>query len=321
VGLANPSILIAKNGTEASIDDCAAPIRDEGGSVIGCVVVFRDITERKQAEERLAEHTAELTRSNVDLEQFASVASHDLQEPLRMVTLYTQLLAKRYQGKLDAEADEFIGYAVDGAKRMFQLINDLLAYSRVSSLGKKFEPTDCEAVLMLAVTNLKAAVQEGGAVVTHDPLPTLMADSVQLGQVFQNLIGNALKFHGEASPRIHVSAEPKGSGWVFTVEDNGIGIEPQCTDRIFAIFQRLHSRKDYSGTGIGLAICKKIVEGHGGRIWVESEPGQGATFYFTLPTQRRRNDRRRENQKAEPSAEIQKGLSIPGVDLDYLRVG
>jgi PAS domain S-box-containing protein len=303
VGLAKHSILIAKNGTETPIGDTAAPVRGDTGTIIGSVLVFRDITE-------WAEHAAELARSNVNLEQFAHVASHDLQEPLRMVVLYTQLLAKRYRGKLDAEADEFIGYAVDGAKRMVQLTNDLLAYSRVSSRGQEFEPTDCEAVLKLALTNLQAAVQESGVVVTHDPLPTVTADRVQLGQLFQNLISNAIKFHGEVSPCIHVSAKPKGKEWVFSVEDNGIGIEPQYTERIFAIFQRLHSPKDYSGTGIGLAICKKIVECHGGRVWVESQPGQGATFYFTLSSERRRTDRRRENQKAEPSAKMPEGLSL-----------
>ena len=245
--------------------------------------VIQDITERKRAEEKLKVTLADLERSNKELEQFAYVASHDLQEPLRMVSSYTQLLARRYQGQLDAEANEFIAYAVDGANRMQGLINDLLAYSRVGTRGKGFEPTDCTAVLDQALANLKAAMEKSGAVVTHDPLPTVMADNLQLVQLFQNLIGNAIKFHVEKPPRIHVSAEQKGNEWVFSVRDNGIGIDPQYAERIFIIFQRLHTREEYPGTGIGLAICKKIVERRGGRIWVESQLGKGSTFYFTIP--------------------------------------
>jgi PAS domain S-box-containing protein len=259
------------------------PLRDREGNVIGVIGTYEDITERKQAEEKLKLTLDDLGRSNQELEQFAYVASHDLQEPLRMVSSYTQLLARRYQGKLDAAADEFIAYAVDGANRMQRLINDLLAYSRVGTRAKPIEPTDCTAVLDQALANLKAAIEMSGAVVTHGPLPTVIADDLQLVQLLQNLIGNAIKFHVEKPPCIHVSAEQKGNEWVFSVRDNGIGIDPHYAERIFVIFQRLHTREEYPGTGIGLAICKKIVERRGGRIWVESQPGTGSRFYFTIP--------------------------------------
>ncbi len=261
----------------------SSPLLGSEGTYYGRIWYFYDITERKGAEEKLKLTLADLERSNKELEQFAYVASHDLQEPLRMVSSYTQLLARRYQGKLGADADEFIAYAVDGANRMQGLINDLLAYSRVGTRSKGFEPADCAAVLDQALANLKAAIEKSGAVVTHHRLPTVTADSQQLVQLFQNLIGNAIKFHVEQPPRIHVSAEQKGDEWVFAVRDNGIGIEPQYAERIFVIFQRLHAREEYPGTGIGLAICKKIVERRGGRIWVESQPGIGSTFYFTIP--------------------------------------
>ena len=246
--------------------------------------LIRDITERKEDDEELRQYAIDLARSNADLQQFAYVASHDLQEPLRMVSSYTQLLGRRYKGNLDADADEFIGYAVDGARRMQDLINDLLAYSRVGSMRKQVEPTDCNHVFEHVVTDLRAAIDDSRAVVMHDPLPTVMADESEMAHVFQNLIGNAIKFHGDEQPRVHVSAELKGKEWVFSVRDNGIGIEQEYADRIFRVFQRLHTRDEYSGTGIGLAICKRIVEGHGGRIWLESEPGKGSLFYFTIPT-------------------------------------
>jgi light-regulated signal transduction histidine kinase (bacteriophytochrome) len=210
------------------------------------------------------------------------VASHDLQEPLRMVASFTQLLEQRYRGKLDADADDFIGFAVDGARRMQALVNDLLAYSRVGTRGKELAPTDSEAVLEIALANLKTAMDETGATVTHDPLPTVAADETQLSQVFQNLVGNARKFRGTEAPRVHVSAQPEDGQWRFSVRDNGIGIDPKHAERIFVIFQRLHARPEYPGTGMGLAISKRIVERHGGRIWVESELGKGATFYFTI---------------------------------------
>lgn len=242
-----------------------------------------ELDERRKAEQRLAQYAGELTRSNAELEQFAYVASHDLQEPLRMVASFTQLIGKRYRGKLDQDADEFIGFAVDGATRMQRLINDLLAYSRVGTRGRPFKSTDCQVILREVGDNLMKAIEESSAVITHDPLPTVQGDEVQLLQLFQNLIGNAIKFRGSAPPRIHVSAERRAHEWVFAIQDNGIGIAAEHHGRIFSIFQRLHQRSEYPGTGIGLAICKKIVERHGGRIWVKSRLGKGSTFYFSIP--------------------------------------
>lgn len=226
----------------------------------------------------------ELARSNTELQQFAYIASHDLQEPLRMVTSYLQLLERRYKGKLDNSADDFIAFAVDGATRMKALINDLLTYSRVGTHGKSFERTDCTTVVKRAIANLKIAIDESEATVIYAPLPEVQGDAIQLTQLFQNLISNAIKFHSEAPPVIQIRAELQAQEWLFSVQDNGIGIEPEYAEQIFVIFQRLHRRTDYTGTGIGLAVCKKIVERHGGRIWVQSELGQGATFYFTLPS-------------------------------------
>lgn len=232
---------------------------------------------------KLAKKTEELERSNKDLQQFAYVASHDLQEPLRMVSSYVTLLKRRYKGRLDADADDFIGFAVDGATRMQHMIQDLLSYSRVNTHGNPPSPTDVGRVLNQVITNLHLAVDESGAEITNESLPEVEADATQLVQLLQNLIANAIKFRGKRPPRIHVSVQKDGQYWVFSVQDNGIGVDLDFADRIFTIFQRLHTREDYPGTGIGLAICKKIVERHGGSIWVKSESGEGSTFYFTLP--------------------------------------
>jgi PAS domain S-box-containing protein len=258
----------------------------EGSRLIGAVVVLKDITGQKQAQESLARQARELARSNEDLEQFAYVASHDLQEPLRMVANYTQLLARRYKDKLDQDAHDFIDYAVDGAVRMQGLINDLLQYSRVGTRGKEFSRINLADLLKVALSNLQRSIEENRATVTFDSLPSLTGDSTQIIQLFQNLIGNALKFHGEEPPRIHVGCTRGEDAWEFSVSDNGIGIDQQYQERIFVIFQRLHGLSDYAGTGIGLAICKKIVERHGGHIWVESSPGQGSRFSFTIPFDR-----------------------------------
>lgn len=241
------------------------------------------VVDLKHSRDALEERAVELERSNKELEHFAYIASHDLQEPLRKVRNYTELLAKRYEGQLDEKADKFIHYAVDGATRMQGLINDLLTYSRVGTQGKELIPTDSAKILALVLDNLQISIEKSGGKVTHDPLPTVLADTSQLGQLFQNLVSNAIKFHGEESPRVHISAKQKGDRWLFSVRDNGIGIESKYNERIFILFQRLHGRGDYPGTGIGLAVCKKIVERHKGEMWIDSALGKGTTFYFTLP--------------------------------------
>jgi Na+/proline symporter/signal transduction histidine kinase len=253
-----------------------------------------EVIERKRAEEDFA-------RSNAELEQFAYVASHDLQEPLRMVASYVQLLERRYRGKLDKDADEFIGFAVDGAKRMQALINDLLAYARIGTRGKAFMPTDSEKAARAGAGNLRVAIEESGTQMIYRSLPTLRADASQLTQLFQNLFSNAIKFRSEAPPVITVSAEHRDGNWVFSVADNGIGIDPQYSEHVFRLFQRLHTRTAYPGTGIGLALCKKIVERHGGRIWVESQLGQGSTFHFTIPEPEEARDERDEGKSDRDS--------------------
>jgi len=239
--------------------------------------------ELEKAHDALSRRTMDLARSNAELEQFAYVASHDLQEPLRMVMAYVQLLQRHYRGKLGKDADEFIGFAVDGAKRMQTLIEDLLTYSRVGSRGNAFAPTDINTVLGQTLTDLKTAIAEAGATVTCDPLPIVQGDETQLRQLLQNLVGNAIKYRGERPPEIHLGCKRDGENWHLWAQDNGIGIDPKYLDRVFVIFQRLHTPQDYPGTGIGLAICKKIVERHGGAMWVVSEVGKGSTFHFTLP--------------------------------------
>ena len=270
--------------TPNTYSDAEAILAERVASQIaGSIANAQLYTAVAEAEKQLEQRAEELARSNSELEMFAYVASHDLQEPLRMVSSYVQLLANRYQDRLDDDANDFIHYAVDGAERMEALINDLLAYSRVGTQTEPFESTDCSAVVEEVVANLRVAIGECGAAVTRDEMPTLMADHGQLVQVFQNLIGNALKFRGDRSPEVHVGARRAKDEWEFWVADNGIGITPKHYERIFAIFQRLHSRSEYDGTGVGLAICKKIVERHGGRMWVESQVGEGSSFHLTIP--------------------------------------
>jgi PAS domain S-box-containing protein len=271
-----------KDGSDFPIEIMLSPLENAEGTLVTAAI--RNITERKQSEVRLVNTVGELKRSNDELQQFAYVASHDLQEPLRMVASYTQLLSQRYKGRLDSDADEFIAYAVDGSNRMQGLIQDLLTYSRAGTNGKALQQISSSDALKEALTNLRATIEESEAVVTQDSLPAVTMDETQLTQVFQNLVGNAVKYRTAEAPRVHVSAASNGSHeWVFSVKDNGLGIDPQYFQRIFVIFQRLHGREEFKGTGIGLSICKKIVERLGGKIWVESQPEKGSTFYFSLP--------------------------------------
>ena len=265
---------LRRDGSQIPVEIALNPIETEEGLFVLASVV--DISPRKKAEE-------ELRRSNEELERFAYVASHDLQEPLRTIASYVQLLARRYRDQLGGEAAEFIDFAVAGAARMQRLIEDLLAFSRVGTQQYVPQHVDTEAVLLEALDDLRASTLASDAVITHDPLPRVLADAGHIEQLFTNLIGNALKFRGADAPRIHIDVDRQGRFWQFAVNDNGVGIDAKYHDRIFIIFQRLHARDQYEGTGVGLAVCKKIVERHGGRIWVDSSPGQGSTFYFTLP--------------------------------------
>ncbi len=281
VGQRSELIMMRKDGERFLAEWVMQPFPLQDKSAFA--VFLHDITKRKRAEKKLQQYADELKRSNQDLSEFAYAASHDLQEPLRMVKSYCQLLQRRYQGQLDDTANEFIGYAVDGVNRMQVLIEGLLSYSRVGTRGKPFEPTDCSVVLRDVLANLEIAIQESGATVVCDALPTIAADRTQMLQLFQNLIGNAIKFRSNEPPQVRVRGVRKGREWVFSVRDNGIGIDPQHLEKIFVIFQRLHTREEYAGHGIGLSLCKRIVERHGGRIWAESQPGQGSVFKFTLP--------------------------------------
>ncbi len=278
------------DGHEMWVSTMKQPLKDLKGNIVGTFGITRDITERKLAEiaiqkanEAVHQKAEALERSNQELQQFAYVAYHDLQEPLRMVASYVQLLADRYKEKLDGEANEFIDYAVDGTKRIKQLIKDLLIYSGITTNSKPFQPVNCEAVFGRIEMNLNVMIEEFKAVVKHDRLPIVLADETQLERLFFNLIDNAMKYHGEKTPEIYISADKNGKSWLFSIRDNGIGIAPEFHEKIFGIFKRLHNMKEYSGTGMGLAVCKKIVEHHGGKIWVESDVGKGAAFYFTLP--------------------------------------
>ncbi|MEA2549097.1 MAG: hypothetical protein QOE42_1695, partial [Chloroflexota bacterium] len=270
-----------KDGTDFPIEIMLSPLDSAEGVLVTAAI--RDISVRKAAELHLDTKVEELKRSNEELGQFAYIASHDLQEPLRMVASYTQLLAKRYKGQLDADADEFISFAVDGASRMQRLIEDLLAFSRVATTGNALLDTSSEFALEQSLQNLHWAIKDSGAIVTHDPLPTVMADEMQLVQLFQNLIGNAIKYQNPGTPRVHISAARHDkTNWNFAVTDNGLGIDSQYFERIFGMFQRLHKRDEFSGTGVGLAICKKIMERHGGTLSVQSRVGHGSTFSFGL---------------------------------------
>jgi PAS domain S-box-containing protein len=271
-------------GLHRIVSHSATPLTDEAEKISLAVVLLHDVTEQKQAEAELQRMQDALRRSQNDLQQFAFVASHDLQEPLRMVASYTQLLARKYQGQLGSDADEYIRYAVDGANRMSALIGDLFQFSRLG-FAELQPPKSTELSVMVdwALLGLRAAVHESGAEITHGELPTVSVDQAQMPHVFQNLIGNAIKYRrAEEAPRIHITAKREGDEWTIAVEDNGIGFDPQHAGSLFSVFKRLHGR-EYPGSGIGLAICKRIVERHGGRIWATSQPGQGSTFYFTLP--------------------------------------
>jgi len=281
-----------KDGSIIDISLTVSPIKDENDRIVGASAIGRDVTQAKRDEEALQgalqdlRHlTDELARSNSELQRFAYVTSHDLEEPARTVASFCELLEHRYRGELDEKAREWIGYAVAGAQRMRAMVAGLLEYSRLESHTKPFAPVDCAGLVAEALANLHFSIDESLAEVTFDSLPVVTADASRLVQLFQNLIGNAIKYSGRTTPRVHISAERRDDDWVFSVRDNGIGIEPRHREQIFDMFQRVHAQNQYPGTGIGLAICKRVVEQHRGRIWVESEPGRGSVFYFSLPIQ------------------------------------
>lgn len=272
------------SGDEMVVLVSAVPMLDEKGVQIGAVTAFQDITEQKRAEELVTKRSEELDRSNAELQQFAYVASHDLQEPLRMVTSYLQLVERRNSGKLDEKSKEYMHYAVEGAMRMAGMINDILAYSRIGSRGEDFSQVNMEEVITVVLRDLKVIIGESGASITHDPLPTICADKNQMIILLENLTGNAIKYRGDVAPQIHISADEGPGECIFSVRDNGIGIENKYADQLFKMFRRLHTRDEYEGTGMGLAISRRIVERHHGRIWFTSEPGKGSTFYFSIPS-------------------------------------
>jgi light-regulated signal transduction histidine kinase (bacteriophytochrome) len=261
----------------------AAPLHDDHGNIAGAVGVFMDITYRTEYEHHLKALAAELERSNKDLQQFAYIVSHDLQEPLRQVVRFSEILHQRYQDRLDQAAKEFLNFIIEGGKRMQRLIKDLLAYSKVERGQPELVSAPMEELLETAMLNMTTSIRTSRAEVTHGPLPVLKVDRVQLLQVFQNLLSNAIKFRGPEPPKIHVAASREGKTWVFSVQDNGIGFDPKAADTLFELFRQLPTKAKKKGTGIGLAIVKRVVETHGGRVWAESKPGKGATFYFTLP--------------------------------------
>lgn len=272
-----------KNGELYHAEQTITPVKDTAGHISHFVSIIRDITERIRTQDQLRRTAEELARSNKELDQFALMVAHDLKAPQRTALTFTQLLQKRCNGKLDAESDEFLGLIASGLTRMGELIDGLLRLARVNSEGDAFEPTDMARLCDAAAAHLRTAIEENGAVVTHDGLPTVRGDATQLIQLFQNLIGNAIKFRRQEPPHIRIAAELTGNECTCSVRDNGIGFDPEQADRIFGIFQRLHTQSEYPGSGIGLAICKRIVERHGGRIWAESKPDEGSAFYFTLP--------------------------------------
>jgi PAS domain S-box-containing protein len=285
-----------KNGNITPVVYNASVYRDDNNRVIGVFAAARDITERKKAENKLKEYqdtlekkvkerTKALEQSNKELKEFAYVASHDLKEPLRMITSFLQLLELRYKDKLDPDANDFIDFAVEGAKRMDKMISDLLEYSRIGNQEREFEYLQSEKILETVLMNLKSAIEDTNALITHDPLPLIFANEQMMIHLFQNLISNSIKYHGEKNPEIHISADNVNDEYIFAIKDNGIGIDENHLERIFTIFQRLHTREEYEGTGIGLAIVQKIVQKHRGKIWVESRLGKGTTFYFTIPNQ------------------------------------
>ncbi len=287
------TLRLKKNGTLIDVSITLSPIFDDSGRLIAISNISRDITERKTAERKLEDYrnsleekvekrTEELARSNAELEHFAYIASHDLREPLRMITSFLQLLERRYKDKLDQDANEFIGYAVDGSRRLNDMITDLLEYSKVTSSEPILIPVNLEEVLEDALINLVIPTEEKNAIIDYDPLPTINGDAKLLTMLFQNLIGNGIKYNDKNPPKIHISTKEENDQYIISVKDNGIGIKPEHLDRIFTIFQRLHAKDEYEGTGIGLAIAQKIVNQHHGEIWAESEPGKGTTFYFTL---------------------------------------